>query len=388
MASELRWMLDDLTAYPRLWRESRSRMEPGVGRDFAAERARVRQTVAAIHPERMRLRVDRVIRETATTRTLRTSRLDGVLPPFRAGQYVNLFVELDGVRTSRPYSISSPPGVEHLDLTIRRVPDGFVSPHLVSRVGAGDELLTTGPVGTFVHEPLIHGEDLVFLAGGSGITPFVSMIRDAAARDWPHRITLIYGCRHPRDVIFGEELRRLARSTGRFRLAIVMSEPAASFRVRRGLVDATRLRREVGEVTGRTYYLCGPTAMIDLCRSALEELGVPEFKVKRELYGPPDDVTRMPGWPRSLLGGEEFSVRAGDRTIRARTGEPLLASLEREGIVVPAVCRSGECSACRTRLLSGDVFVPPNTGVRESDMTHGYIHPCVSYPISDLVIRL
>jgi ferredoxin len=129
--------------------------------------------------------------------------------------------------------------------------------------------------------------------------------------------------------------------------------------------------------------------MYGFCQEALTELGVPEHKIKRELYGPPDDVTREPGWPQDLDASTLFEVEVeGRETIRAAAGEPLLNSLERYGFVVPAVCRAGECSACRTRLLAGRVFQPAGTGLRESDREHGYIHACVSYPLEDLKIRI
>jgi len=95
-----------------------------------------------------------------------------------------------------------------------------------------------------------------------------------------------------------------------------------------------------------------------------------------------------------LAASTRFSVEVespafeGPRTIQATAGEPLLNSLERHGIIVPAICRAGECSACRTRLLSGRVFQPAHTGLRESDRQYGYIHACVSYPVTDLKIRI
>ncbi len=108
-----------------------------------------------------------------------------------------------------------------------------------------------------------------------------------------------------------------------------------------------------------------------------------------ELYGPPDDVTREPGWPADLSAEALFEVEIdGHKTIRSPAGEPLLNALERYGLVVPAVCRSGECSACRVRLLSGQVFMPAHTGVRESDRTNNYIHACVSYPLENLRVRI
>ena len=109
-----------------------------------------------------------------------------------------------------------------------------------------------------------------------------------------------------------------------------------------------------------------------------------------------DISPRAGGWPaRWTLGAKAypsdtvFSVHVeGRQAIQAPAGEPLLNSLERYGLAVPAVCRAGECSACRTRLLAGRVFQPAHTGLRESDRVYGYIHACVSYPLEDLTIRL
>ena len=384
----LRELIHDLGSYPRALRDRRADRRTGPDHDDAALRGRQRALVEALHPRRMQLRVTELLDETPSTRTLRFERVDGPLPPFRPGQYVNLFVELDGVRTSRPYSISSAPGRPHLDLTVRREPGGFVSPYLARKVAPGARLESTGPRGHFVHEPLIHGTDLVFLAGGSGITPFMSVVRDQQARGWPFSVTLLIGSRKPSDVIFGAELKRIARDTDRLSVAVVISDPAPNFRGRRGLLDAARIRREVGNPTAKTFYLCGPNAMLDLCRSALAELGVPPQRVLTELFGAPDDVRQMPGWPDHVAADAVFEVTVGDRVFRAPAIEPLMNSLERHGLTVPSECRSGECSACRTRLLSGQVFAPPQSRTRLSDRRHGFIHPCTSYPVSDLEVRI
>lgn len=121
-----------------------------------------------------------------------------------------------------------------------------------------------------------------------------------------------------------------------------------------------------------------------VCLAALIQLGVPDHKIRREIYGPPANVTKEPGWPEGLAEDTLFDVDVlGARTIQAPAGEPLLNTLERFGIIVPAICRSGACSACRVRLLSGRVFQPAHTGLRESDRQHGHIHACVSYPSED-----
>jgi glycine betaine catabolism B len=391
----LNW-IQDLSQYIHVSRRRSALRQPGRGTNYAAIEQTTRQVVERLHPARMQLRVCEIIQETPSTRTLRFERTDGPLPPFRPGQYVNLFVDVDGVLTSRPYSISSAPGREvtanTLDLTVRDKPGGFMAPFLLNEVGIGDEFESTGPSGSFYHESLIDGEDLVFLAGGSGITPFMSIIRDAfgTGKAAPSlRIHLLYGSRRPDDIVFRAELADLAEQHPGLSYSPIISEPPPGYQGLTGFLDAQAIREQVGDLSDKTVYVCGPTVMYGFCLEALTELGVPGHKIKRELYGPPDDVTREPGWPQDLDASTLFEVEVeGRETIRAVAGEPLLNSLERYGIVVPAVCRAGECSACRTRLLAGSVFQPAGTGLRESDRQHGYIHACVSYPLENLRIRI
>jgi ferredoxin len=190
-------------------------------------------------------------------------------------------------------------------------------------------------------------------------------------------------------VIFGRELAELAAHHPNLCYSLVISEPPPDCAELTGFLTADLIRSQIRDIAGKTFYICGPKLMYDCCVEALRALGVPGFKIKRELYGPPDDVTREPGWPEGLRAGTLFGVDVvGRQTIQAPAGEPLLNALERYGIVVPAVCRAGECSACRTRLLSGRVFQPAHTALRESDREAGYIHACVSYPLTDLRIRI
>jgi ferredoxin-NADP reductase len=391
---EIVYWLQDVREHLRVSRRRKSLRQPGQGFDYTTEKYQdvVHRVVSAIHPKRMQLRVVEIIHETPSTKTFRCERTDGPLPPFRPGQYVNVFVDVDGVLTSRPYSIASAPGGDVLDLTVRDKPGGFVAPYLLHETKVGDALETTGPEGSFYHEPLIDGDELVFLAGGSGITPFMSIVRDAFGRGAvtaPLHIHLLYGSWTPEDVIYGDELAELAASHPDFNYSLIISEPPPGYDGLAGFLNAGLIQKQVGDVTGKTFYICGPNVMYDFCLAALEQLGVPSHKIKRELYGPPDDVTKEPGWPEGLSGDTMFDVEVvGHKTVRAPANEPLMNTLERYVVVVPAVCRSGACSACRTRLLSGRVFQPAHTGLRESDREHGYIHACVSYPLEDLRIRL
>jgi ferredoxin-NADP reductase len=338
---------------------------------------------------RIYLRVREIIEETASTKTIRFEAAKGKLPYFRSGQYINLFVNIDGVQTSRPYSIASAPGKAHLDITVRRMEGGFVSHYLLDRVKVGDEFESSGPNGTFYYEPLIDSSNLVFLAGGSGITPFMSIIREVTQKKLPVNIQLIYGSRIPEDIVYRKELDRIAAKHSNIRVDYVISEPPPGWKGHKGFFDKAMITSLVGKLEGKTFFMCGPVQMYTLCSNVLESLKLPAKRIRHEVFGAPRDISTEPGWPGIPLQ-KEFEVtevRSG-RKLKAKAGEPLMISLERADLVVPAICRSGECTACRTKLVSGKVFSPARVKHRFADVKSNYIHPCMSYPLENLQIRI
>jgi ferredoxin-NADP reductase len=360
------------------------------GHDYGLDRGAVRDCIDRLHPDRLSLKVIDVIDESPTAKTLRLAPQEGALPPFQAGQYVTLFAEIGKVRTGRAYSISSPPHrTGHYDITVRRVADGFVSNSLLDGVKAGDTLETSGPSGNFHHNPVIHGSESVFIAGGSGITPFMSMIREIVERGLDRTVHLFYGNRTEDDVIFGDELSRITSRYANIRYHPVIETPGAGYRGLTGFITADIIRDAVKNVEGKTFFVCGPPAMYDFVTPQVAKLGIPGKKLRREMYGPPKNISAQPGWPAGVKEDAVFSVKVrGGGMIQARAGEPLLNSLERAGAVVPSLCRSGECSMCRVKLLSGKVYQPEGVLLRKSDRIYGYIHSCAAFPLEDLEILI
>ncbi|WP_146346585.1 FAD-binding oxidoreductase [Phaeobacter marinintestinus] len=371
---------------------ARSRIEDMVqdGQDFADVPAKVAGRINALHPKRLNLVVSDVIVETATTRTLRLTSPDGGLPPFLAGQYVNLFVTVDGVNTSRPYAISSAPQDRgHYDLTVRKIGQGFVSPYLVDQIQPGAHLTSTGPMGSFYVNPIHHGRDLVFLAGGSGVAPAISMIRDIAARQLPVRFHLIYGSRRSDDVIFDAALRDLEDQHDFLTVTRVMSEPEAGYKDRTGFIDAALISDLCTPLDRKTVYLCGPPAMNTFCGAELRKTGMPDKRVHIEANGPPVAPQLREGWPDTTSVDQSVTVTVSGRgSFQTTAGEPLLNALERNGYEAENACRSGECSLCRVKVLSGEVFSPSEAKLRQSDRRFGWVHSCVAYPLSDIEILL
>jgi ferredoxin-NADP reductase len=360
------------------------------GTDYTSQKGVVERIIEGLHPKKIRMRVSEIWQETKSTKTLRFVAKDGFLPPFQAGQYINIFVDAGGILTSRPYSISSSPTqLGYYDITIRSVEDGFVSSYFLDEVRVGDELEATSPSGYFCHNPLFHGEALVFLAGGSGITPFMSMIREAADRGLSRHINLIYGSREPEDVIFHDEIKEITGRHKNISLSLVISNPPKGYAGLTGFISAELIKDVIGDISSKTFYICGPEVMYDFCLKELAKLGIRKRRIRTEVYGPPRDVSVQPGWPEGIKPDTLFTIRLkGGKTIEAKASEPLMISLERNGVTIPALCRSGECSLCRTKMLAGKVFQPEGVKLRKSDRTFGYIHPCMAYPLSDLDILL
>lgn len=361
-----------------------------LGDDFRSEKGAVAAYLERLHPARLSLRVNQIEEATPSTKTFRMVPAEGVLPPFQAGQYVSLHVAVDEIRTNRPFSIASSPSQSgHYDLTVKRVPGGLVSNYLLDTLQVGDHLTSSAPDGCFVYNPLLHGQRLVFIAGGSGITPFMSMLRDVTDRGRHRHITLIYGNRNEDDIIYHAELTALAAGLPHFTYVPVIEQPGPGYAGEKGFITGDLIERAAGDLKGAMFYLCGPAGMYDFCLAELRARNVSPRRIRREMFGPPVHVSQCPGWPAAIREDQSFAVSIVDGpTISARAGTPLLTTLEQSDLAPPSQCRSGECSLCRVRILQGRVFQPAGVPLRHSDQQQGYVHCCVSYPIEDLEVLI
>lgn len=378
----------DITGYKETLEEIKVCRKYGL--DYAAEKGKKENTIQRLHPDRLKLKVSEIIEETQFTKTLRLVSPDGNLPPFQAGQYINLFVDIDGIKTSRPYSISSSPyQTAFYDITVARIKEGFVSNYLLDEIKAGDCLESSGPSGNFYYNPLFHGNELLFLAGGSGITPFMSMLRELTDAGLGRRIHLIYGNREPDNILFHNELKEMALYHDNFTYSLVISEPPEGYKGLKGYINKEVIRKVIGDTKIDSFYICGPGAMYDYCLQELKVMGIPGRRIRTEVFSSQGDISKESGWPAEIDAEQEFNVKiSGKDDIKAKAGEPLLVALERSGIIIPVTCRSGECSRCRVKLVSGKVFQPAGVLLRETDKKYGYIHSCKAYPLEDLEISL
>ena len=355
-----------------------------------------------IHPKKQYLKISDIKQLSPDTKLFRfvSAKSTQPLASFRAGQYIGFVVEINGVRTSRPYSlVSSPNQVAYYELGIRKKEGGFVSSYLINNAKIGDIFEATGPMGNLYYNPIFHGKDLVFIAGGCGITPFVSMLRDVSERLLPLKINLIFGCLTEKDIIFRDLLEELQSRRPNIQINYVLSEPESDWKGECGFITKEIIQKFIGSIKQKYFYIVGNRPMYQFIDQELTAMGIPRHRILYEAFGVPDDITKVIGWSSDIDPSKKVKVTLKYRQLNtektiefeAYCAEPLLNSIERQKLTnleITNGCRSGECALCRTKMDDGKVFIPPNVTIREIDSDYGFIHPCISYPLTDLHIDL
>lgn len=340
------------------------------------------------------------------------------LAPFKPGQFLTFSLALAPqtattakaaerpVAVVRCYSISDAPDPSAFRITVKRAqapaqhpewPAGLASGHLHDLVHEGDVLKVKAPAGQFFIDAEVD-VPAVFVAGGIGITPMVSMLRWCIQAQPQRMLHLFYGVRHGGELAFKEALETLAQQNSRFHLHEVFSAPQPGD-VRdmnmhhTGRVDVELLRATLPHGRHR-FFVCGPPAMMSSLVPALGLWGVLPQDIHFEAFGPASvpPVAASAGNTQAMSGsapsGNTFNIHLGrsGRTLQW-TGQDanLLDFAERHSVAVDSGCRSGSCGSCETRVVSGLVTYPHQP---DADMAPGHCLMCVGVPQSALELDL
>ena len=330
----------------------------------------------------------------AKSYTLTPDKEKGVeqLAYFRAGQYVSIALDIGEAKLNKPYTIRSCPR-DALNgtytITVKRTAKGFASDYILDNWQVGTKVKLSAPLGEFYHQELRDAKNVVALAGGSGITPFYSMAAAIADGTEDFSLTILYGSRTKDAILLGEELSAIAAASGgKVKVVNVLSDEEAEG-CEKGFITAELIQKYAPE-GDYSVYLCGPKAMYKFMDAELPKLGLKARRIRKELPGEYGDPTADAAYPKDAAGKTfEITVliRGEAQTVPCRADQTLLDALEKAGIRAPSHCRSGECGWCHSRLVSGDVYIPEDVdGRRAADKKFGWVHPCCSYPVSDVTL--
>lgn len=333
---------------------------------------RVNDTAKILHPGYQSAKLVAIAQNTADTKTY-TFETERPLY-FRAGQYLTLGCKVGKSEVSRPYAISSSPKEAlscRVSLTVKKC--GFFSGYLFDSAAVGDSFVLGDPSGEFCYEPVKDADHVVAIAGGSGITPFYSMAQAVADGTNRHKLTIFYGARTESDLIFKKELDTLV--SDKVKVVYVLSDEKKEG-YESGFIGAELLQKYVSG--DYTVMMCGPQAMYAFADKELASLALPLRRIKKE--------ANCVGLRDAEAKSYTLTVHIGfdTYTVPADARETILTALERAGLKVPSKCRAGGCGFCHSKLVSGSFSIAGQDKRRLADAKFGYIHPCCSYPDSDM----
>lgn len=319
-----------------------------------------------------RATVRRIIKETPDAYTFV---LDPHEQPFsyRAGQYCTFRVRVDDAELYRSYSMSSAPETDtELMTTVKRVPGGKVSNWLLDHVAEGDDLTMTRAAGTFcLTESSV---PLLAFAGGSGVTPILSLTK-SALETTDRVVRLLCADRDRASVLFDAVLTDLVERYPD-RLCVVRR-----FDDEHGLIDAAAVRDFVGDDSDADCYVCGPEGFMTVVRSALPGPGrvfVEDFDLPARVKSASSDAVdgaKVEGTVTIFLGRKKASAPQVE-------GETLLESARRAGLAPPFSCEAGNCGTCMAKVTEGSATMRVNDALDEDEVADGYILTCQGIPDS------
>jgi ring-1,2-phenylacetyl-CoA epoxidase subunit PaaE len=314
------------------------------------------------------------------------------------GQYLTLKLKVNGQELRRSYSLcSSPSADKEWRIAIKKVKDGKGSIYLNEKVKTGDQMEVMTPMGNF-HTPVFstNKKRYVLFAGGSGITPMLSIVKTILREEPSSSLHLFYGNRDEASTIFKKTLDDLASSnSGRFTLTHILEHGSASADpLYAGMLTKEKtstLLTKHNQVTGDEFFICGPGPMMENVKQALKDLKVDDKKVHIEYFTAVLDAVNKAeaiNAPGSAMTSKVTVIMDGKETEfdLSSEGAVILDAALDEGVDVPYACKGAVCCTCRAKLIEGKVRMDNNYALTDNEVKEGYILTCQSHPLTEKVV--
>ncbi len=310
----------------------------------------VNKVAKSLHPKEQRLVISRIEEHTDIAKSY-YFKSETELAYFKAGQYLTFKLEIGNSVVTRSYSIASSPASAlsgEYQITVKRIADGFVSDYILDNWNVGDEVIAYAPEGNMTYCPLRDAENIVAIAGGSGITPFLSLARAIDQGDEDCTLTLLYGCKTSNEILFKSELDELSQRNEKINVIYVLSHSDEDG-YEKGFVGVDIIKKYAPE-GNYSIFVCGPGGLYKFLETELPKLQIERKYIRFEVFSSGKKVDEEP---------RDFNItvinRGNETVIKASSNETVLCAFERAGIEVPARCHTGECGFCRSKLVSGKV---------------------------------
>jgi ring-1,2-phenylacetyl-CoA epoxidase subunit PaaE len=345
------------------------------------------------------LKIAQVRRETADAISIRfeiPERLRDVFA-FQAGQHLTLRMMLDGEDVRRNYSVCAAPSENEIRIAIKQMATGRFSAWANANLREGQTIEVLPPLGNFVlPETGDPAPYYVGLAGGSGITPVISILKTVLETKPESRFTLLYGNRDTASIMFLEELAALKnRYLSRLEVYHFLEFEAEEIELFNGRLDRAKCEdvfsHLVDAKSADAVFICGPGPMMDAAEAALQARGVPGDRIFIERFTTSAPTAEQLARAEALqqkAAGRGLLVTLDGRRLRIRFDAEkgnILENVQAAGFPAPYACKSGVCTTCRAKILAGTVALKQNYGLSASELAAGYVLTCQAVPTSDEV---
>lgn len=346
------------------------------------------------------VRCVKTIQETSDVMTYCFMAEQPVMFFFKPGQFVTLELEIDGEQVFRSYTISSSPSVPYsFSITVKRVPGGLVSNWLHDNLAVGSELPVHGPAGIF-NSIDFPSDKVLYLSGGVGITPVMSMARWSFDTNADVDMVFIHSSRTPNDIIYRRELEAMSSRVSNFNLHLISErvESGQAWYGYRGFLDKARLDLIAPDFLEREIFCCGPTPYMNAVKRMLNEAGFDMEHYHEESFGATPEELEIQAVQDSEAAIEEAeAIPAADmvqvafpehgKSVQVAPGETIHTAAAKLGLHIPKACGMGICGTCKVLVKEGSAVMDHNGGITDEDIAEGYVLSCCSVPDSDVVIE-
>ncbi|SIT49764.1 Ferredoxin [Paraburkholderia piptadeniae] len=342
--------------------------------------------------EQQTLTCCRVIDETHDVKSFEFRTEDGLPVRFEPGQFMTVLANVKGQSVERCYTISSPPTRPYLvSITVKRVPGGVMSNWLHDNMKPGGQLRAYGPSGTFTSTASAAPKSL-YLSAGSGVTPLMSMTRASVDLGLDRDIAFVHSARTPADIVFRDELQRLAKLSPRLKLFFVCEGigDESDWAGATGRLSLPLLSEWLPDYADREVFTCGPAGYMSAVRELLREGGHDTARYHQESFDISAGDAAEPASQESDAAQETFTIKLSrsSKTFTISPSETVLAAAKKAGVAIASSCSQGVCGTCKTKVLEGTVDMKHNGGIRDREVQKGFRLLCCSRPTSDLVLEL
>ena len=331
-------------------------------------------------PQMITVSVKKVLKETDNAKTIVLNEHNNKpLPPFKPGQKVAIIINIDGNFYSRNFILSgSTLKVKDSEyrITVFEEKEDFVIDYVFNKLKIGEKFSISAPYGDFYYNPIRDEKNLMMIVSGKGIAAAYAMAQAVAESVYKINLTIFYSEKKDADLVYKKELTKLAEKDN-IRVGFVLSEESKEDTLD-GFVSLALIKKEL-KPDETSIFINGGEGLLKYLEKEIKPLNLPKKYIRYDSFLPVCNIKRVAKYNLSIyIGNEKYIVPCFNN-------KTILQAIEESGIYIPSKCHDGSCGLCRSELVMGEVKIVNDKRVN-ADKKYNFIHPCSTYPLSDVEI--